>query len=145
VTAAGGTAPTRGGRGGNGRIRLEDPVGDFRMGKIEPGFTGAAFATSVAMSKWYPVTDAAGVAVKDARFLALVRKATEPSGTRLGVEVEATTADAAGNPDPTKSTGFTTDLGVLRSAEFVRFRATFRSEPGTSTRATLDELRLPFE
>lgn len=145
VTAAGGYAPSRGGFGGDGRIRLEDSVGEFGMGKIEPQRRDASFATSFAQSAWYPVVDAAGAAVLDARFIAVVTKMSVPPATAVAIEVEGAKADQAGNPDLTKATGFTTDLEALKDAHFIRFRVTLRADRASAAAPAIDELRLPFE
>ena len=108
LQAAGGYAPHMAGRGGEGRIRLEDSVGDFRVGRIKPALSTGVFATSFARSRWYPVRDSQGRAVSGARFLGLTVKKAVPQGTSVAVEVEGARADPAQplQPDPSTRTGF---------------------------------------
>ncbi len=147
VTAAGGYAPGGAGRGGDGWVRLEDSVGDFRAGKIEPAHHEGTFATSVALSRWYRVTDRQGRPAAGAYFLAILSKSAVPAGTLAAVEVEGARASAQNpaQPDLATATGFGRDPNALAGAEFVRFRLTFRSDPANGARASIDEIVVPFE
>lgn len=147
LQAAGGYAPHGAGAGGDGWIRLEDSAGDFGSGMIEPAAVAATFATSVATSTWYPVLDAQGTAVADARFLAILARTTVPPGTSAVVEAEGARADPQNpaQPDLATRTGFTRDPERLASMQFVRLRLTFRSDRTQNAAPAIDEVALPFE
>ncbi len=142
LSAIGGSGKINGGAGGNGRIRLEDPVGSFTQGTIYPAVTNGTFNTSVAVSKWVR-TQAGTTPATSPRFMAVLNKGTVAGGAAYAVEVEGA-KDLAGAPNPDTSTGFQADARAVKG-EWVRFRVTFKLGTGTGAAASVDRVYAPFK
>ncbi|MBI4576727.1 MAG: hypothetical protein HY722_10735, partial [Planctomycetes bacterium] len=141
LSATGGGARGRGGYGGQGRIRLEDPAGSFSAGERSPAPGSGVFATSVALTRWFEAPAARPV------YLAVALEARRPGPTALGVELEGADEDVAtpGQADPATATGFGPGLDRVQGRRYLRFRITLRSDPDTGESPALVRIRLPVD
>ncbi|MEZ0229188.1 MAG: hypothetical protein ACAI25_11235 [Planctomycetota bacterium] len=142
LSAIGGSGKTVGGAGGNGRIRLEDPIGSFTQGTIYPVATSGTFNTSVAVSKWVRMQAGATPATSP-RFMAVINKGSAAGGAAYAVEVEGA-KDLTGAPNLDTATGFQADARAVKG-EWVRFRVTFKLGTGTGAAASVDRVYAPFK
>jgi hypothetical protein len=142
LSAIGGDGKTVGGPGGNGRVRLEDTVGSFSAGVVNPAVTTGTFTTSVAVSKWIRL-QAGSAPASSPRFMAILSTGTVAGGSAYAVEVEGA-KDASGAPDLTTATGFQSDARMLKG-EWVRFRVTLKLGTGSGATASVDRVYAPFK
>lgn len=142
LSAIGGSGKIVGGAGGNGRIRLEDPIGSFTAGTIYPAAVTGTYATSVAVSKWVRMQAGTSPATSP-RYMAVVSTGSATGGSSYAVEVEGA-KDLTGAPNLDTATGFQTDARLVKG-EWVRFRVTFKLGTAAGAAVSVDRVYAPFK